>query len=282
MKFVSFHDGRDIHYGAVMGDGVVDLSNKLKYLSLRALLEAGALAEAGNAVDGAKADKPLAGLKLTLPIPDARKILCAGRNYRAYHEVVGDGKAPGYPSVFGRFLSSFAAHGEDIYKPKVSNQLDYEGELVAVIGRRARHVAEADAMSCVAGYTVMNEGTVREWSKMGTQNLPSKNFYRSGGMGPWMVTADEVGDPMKLRVTTRRNGQVVQDGGTDLMIFDIKYLIAHISKFTWLEPGDLIATGSPGGSIVESKTPNWLKAGDVVEVEVSSVGTLRNTVANEP
>lgn len=278
MRLVSYSEG----YGAVVGDGLVDLSKRLKYPSVRALLEANALGDAEKALKGASADRPLAGLRYELPIPDARKILCAGRNYRAYHEVVADGDAPKYPSVFGRFVSSFAPHGEQIYKPKVSDQLDYEGELVAVIGKRGRHIAEKDALSYVGGYTVMNEGTVRDWGKMGTQNLPSKNFDRSGGLGPWMVTADEVADPMKLHITTRRNGKVVQDGGTDLMIFSLAYLIAHISKFAWLEPGDLIATGSPGGSIVELKSGDWLKAGDVIEVEVSSVGTLKNTVANEP
>jgi 2-keto-4-pentenoate hydratase/2-oxohepta-3-ene-1,7-dioic acid hydratase in catechol pathway len=283
MKVLSFRDGTEIRYGAVVGDGIVDLTARLgkKYASLRDLIAAGGIGEAEAALKGASADRSLQGLSYALPIPDARQIMCAGRNYRAYHEVIEDGAAPKYPSIFGRFLTSFAAHGEDLHKPKVSDQLDYEGELVAVIGKRARHVSQDDALSYVAGYTVMNEGTVRDWAKMGTQNLPSKNFHRSGGIGPWMVTADEIADPMKLHITTRRNGTVVQDGGTELMIFDVKYLISHISKFAQLEPGDLIATGSPGGSIVESQSPQWLKAGDVVEVEVSGVGTLRNKVANE-
>jgi 2-keto-4-pentenoate hydratase/2-oxohepta-3-ene-1,7-dioic acid hydratase in catechol pathway len=283
MKFLSFYEGKEIRYGAVVGDGVVDLTARLgkTYASLRNLIEEHAFGEAQAALKGASADKPLKDLKYTLPIPDARQIMCAGRNYRAYHEVIEDGSAPKYPSIFGRFLTSFAAHGEDLHKPKVSDQLDYEGELVVIIGKRARHVSQDEALAHVAGYTVMNEGTVRDWAKRGTQNLPSKNFHRSGGIGPWMVTADEIADPMKLHITTRRNGSVAQDGGTDLMIFDVKYLISHISKFTELGPGDMIATGSPGGSIVESKSPQWLKAGDVVEVEVSGVGTLSNTVANE-
>jgi 2-keto-4-pentenoate hydratase/2-oxohepta-3-ene-1,7-dioic acid hydratase in catechol pathway len=283
MKLLSFLDGKDIRYGAVVGDGVVDLSARLgkTYASLRDLIEADALAEAAAVLKGASADRPLKGLAYALPIANARQIMCAGRNYRAYHEVIEDGSAPKYPSIFGRFLSSFAPHGEAIQKPKVSDQLDYEGELVAIIGKPARHVSPEKALDHVAGYTVMNEGTVRDWAKMGTQNLPSKNFHRSGGIGPWMVTADEIADPMKLHITTRRNGSVVQDGGTDLMIFDVKYLISHISKFARLEPGDMIATGSPGGSIVESQSPQWLKDGDVVEVEVSSVGTLSNKVVNE-
>ena len=284
MKLLSFYGGKEIRYGAVVGDGVVDLTARFgkKYPTLRDLIAAGALGEAEAALTGTSADKPLKGLKYALPIPDARQIMCAGRNYRAYHEVIEDGSAPKYPSIFGRFLSSFAAHDEDIFKPKVSDQLDYEGELVAIIGKRARHVSPENALSYVAGYTVMNEGTVRDWAKMGTQNLPSKNFHRSGGIGPWMVTADEVADPMKLHITTRRNGNIVQDGGTELMIFDVKYLISHISKFAELGPGDMIATGSPGGSIVESQSPQWLTAGDVVEVEVSGVGMLCNSVANEP
>lgn len=283
MKLLSYYIGDELHYGAVAGEGVVDLRARLgrRYRSLRELIEADGYAEAAAAIKGVSPDRALAGLKFALPIPDARQIMCAGRNYRAYHEVIEDGAAPKYPSIFGRFLSSFAAHGEDIWKPKVSNQLDYEGELVAIIGKPARHISPENVLAHVAGYTVMNEGTVRDWAKMGTQNLPSKNFHRSGGIGPWMVTADEIADPMALHITTRRNGAVVQDGGTELMIFDVKYLISHISKFAELRAGDMIATGSPGGSIVESQSPDWLKAGDVVEVEVSGVGTLRNRVADE-
>jgi 2-keto-4-pentenoate hydratase/2-oxohepta-3-ene-1,7-dioic acid hydratase in catechol pathway len=127
----------------------------------------------------------------------------------------------------------------------------------------------------------MNEGTVREWGKMGTQNFPAKNFQRAGSIGPWLVTADEIADPGKLHITTRRNGAVVQDGGTDMMIFDLPYLISHISKFTWLEPGDMIATGSPGGSVIESAEKNWLRPGDEMEFEVSGIGTLINKVEAE-
>ena len=283
MKLLSYYIGDELHFGAVVGDGVVDLRARLgrRYRTLRELIEGNGYSEAEAAIKGVSPDRALKGLKYALPIPDARQIMCAGRNYRAYHEVIEDGSAPKYPSIFGRFLSSFAPNGEAIFRPKVSKQLDYEGELVAIIGTHARHVTPDNALAHVAGYTVMNEGTVRDWAKMGTQNLPSKNFHRSGGIGPWMVTADEIADPMKLHIKTRRNGQIVQDGGTELMIFDVKYLISHISKFALLEPGDMIATGSPGGSIVESQSPQWLKAGDVVEVEVSSIGTLSNSIADE-
>ncbi len=275
MKLVSFQQGNSVHCGVVIGDQVADVTDR--YASTKAILAAGIPADLAKA----KPTLKLADLSLALPVPDAGKILCAGRNYRAYHEVKDDGKDPGFPSIFGRFTSSFAAHGQALERPKVSEQLDYEGELVVVIGKRGRHIARENAMQHVAAYTVANEGTVRDWAKAGTQNLPSKNFNRCGAMGPWLVTSDEIADPMKLHLTTRRNGKVVQDGSTDQMIFDIAFLISHISKFTVLEPGDMICTGSPGGSAIESKPPDWLKPGDTLEVEVSGVGVLRTGVVDE-
>ena len=152
---------------------------------------------------------------------------------------------------------------------------------MVVMGKAGRHVSKERAFDYVAGYTCMNEGTVRDWMNKGTQNLPAKNFYRSGGLGPFMVTTDEVPDPTHLGIITRRNGRVVQDGSTEQMIFDIPFLIAHISKFTRLEPGDLIATGSPGGSAVESTSPEWLHDGDVIEIEISGIGRLENPIASE-
>ena len=234
-----------------------------------------------DVTSGAAPDDALDDVVLALPITEPQKILCAGRNYRAYHEVVEQQQMPDYPSIFGRFASSFSAHRQAILKPKAGDQLDYEGELVVVIGKAGRHISEERAFDYVAGYTCMNEGTVRDWMNKGTQNLPAKNFYRSGGLGPFMVTADEVPDPTRLRIITRRNGRVVQDGSTEQMIFDIPFLIAHISKFTRIEPGDLIATGSPGGSAVESTSPEWLHGGDVIEVEISGIGTLENPIASE-
>ncbi|MHA1108373.1 MAG: fumarylacetoacetate hydrolase family protein, partial [Alphaproteobacteria bacterium] len=144
-----------------------------------------------------------------------------------------------------------------------------------------RHVAEADAMSVIGGYTIANEGSVRNWIGRGTQNCPVKNQYRSGGMGPWMVTADEITDPMKLHITTRLSGETRQDGDTNLMIFDIPYVIAFVSTFTELEPGDVICTGSPGGSAIEQDPPGYLKPGDTLEVEINGIGTLKNTIEAE-
>jgi len=282
VKLVSYRvDGKE-HYGVVCLDGILDASSRLEgAATLRDVLEQDRAAEMRELAASGRVDHAFEDVEYALPITEPRKILCAGRNYRGYHEVVEHKKTPDFPSIFGRFASSFSPHRQAILKPKAGDQLDYEGELVAVIGKRGRHISEANALDHVAGYTCMNEGTVRDWMGKGTQNTPAKNFYRSGGLGPWMVTVDEIPDPSELRIVTRRNGTVVQDGGTELMIFSIPYLIAHVSKFTVLEPGDLIATGSPGGSAIESPSPEWLRAGDEIEIEISDIGTLRNPVAAE-
>lgn len=285
MKLVSFRrQGRD-GFGAVLGDGVVDLSGvflmETRFTDLRELLAAGAVDLARETAEGAEPDFGLTDMTYRLPIPRPTKILCIGRNYRAYHEVVEDGAAPKWPSVFARFVESFAPHGEPILKPRESDQLDYEGELAVVIGRQGRRIAEADALSYVGGYTCLNEGSVRDWQDRGTQNCPGKNFYRSGSIGPWMATADEIPDPTKLRIVTRVNGETRQDGGVDRMIFDIPFLISHISRFIRLNPGDVIATGSPGGSAVSMDPPAWLRPGDKLEVEIAGVGALDNPIEAE-
>ncbi len=283
MKLVSYRDRGEETFGAVVDGGVAELKARLggRYADLGAVLAAGALAEAEKAASGAAADASLDDIDYLLPVPNPPKIFCVGRNYRAYHEVQEEGKAPEYPSIFGRFTSSFTAHGKTLLKPTESDQLDYEGELGVIIGTPGRHVPASHALDYIGGYTCMNEGTVRDWSKRGTQNCPAKNFYRSGSIGPWMVTADEIADPMKLHIRTTVSGDLRQDGGTELMIFDIAYVIAHISKFTRLEPGDIIATGSPGGSAIEMDPQAWLKAGDALEVDIKGVGTLKNPVEAE-
>lgn len=281
VKCISYRFDGKARYGVVSGEGVVDASSRLDGApTLRDILEQDRLDEL-RALVSKDADHGLQNLEFALPITEPRKILCAGRNYRGYHELAEQNDPPEYPSIFGRFASSFSPHRHAVLKPRAGEQLDYEGELVVVIGERGRHISRERAYEHVLGYTCMNEGTVRDWMGKGTQNTPAKNFYRSGGLGPWIVTKDEIADPSRLRLTTRRNGQVVQDGGTDRMIFSIPYLIAHISRFTVLEPGDLIATGSPGGSAVEQDPPEWLREGDEIEVEISGVGTLRNPVASE-
>ena len=282
MKLVNYRAGGEDKYGIVSGDGVIDAAARLEseFPTLRDVLDAGALDKLA-AIAGEAPDSALDDIEFELPVPNARKIMCAGRNYRAYHEVAEEGKTPDWPSVFSRFATSFVPHRGDVLKPKDGDWLDYEGELVAVIGKRGRHIAEADALGHVAGYTIMNEGTLRDWSKRGLQNMPSKNFFHSGALGPWIVTADEIPDPQNLRLTTRRDGAVVQDGTTDRMIFTVAFLIAYMSKVTWLEPGDMISTGSPGGSITENKNPKWLQPGETLEIEVSGIGTLSHGIAKE-
>ncbi len=281
MKLISYREGGKARYGIQNGDGVIDASGRLgpEFPTLKDAIAGGM--DRLQGLTGEANDHGLGAIEYDLPIPNADKILCAGRNYRAYHEVIDAGGPLQFPSIFGRLASSFVPHGGAVINPREGKNLDYEGELVVVIGKRGRSISEADAMDHVAGYTIMDEGTLRDWGKKGTQNMPSKNFYHSGAIGPWIVTADEIADPMKLHITTRRNGEVVQDGGTELMIFDIKFLISHASKFTWLEPGDMIATGSPGGSIAGTDNPTWLTGGEALEVEISSVGTLSVTIEDE-
>jgi 5-carboxymethyl-2-hydroxymuconate isomerase len=283
MKLVSYRHSGVARFGAVKDDGVVELSGRLggQYPNLASVLGNGAMDAVRDLVAGRSPDVALSDIEYDLPIPAPQKIMCIGRNYRAYHEVLEDGR-PDWPSVFPRFVNSFAPHGQPIVRPKVDgDQLDYEGEIVVVIGKRCRHVAEADAMSVIGGYTVANEGSVRNWIGRGTQNCPVKNQYRSGSMGPWMVTADEIDDPMKLHINTRVSGETRQDGGADMMIFDIPYVIAFVSTITWLEPGDVICTGSPGGSAIEQDPPAYLKPGDVLEVEIPGIGLLRNPIEDE-
>ena len=287
MKLVSFyHDGRE-GYGAVKDDGIVDLSGAMfqetHFANLKSFFAAGdgALASLKATVAEAPPTFGMIDVIVRMPIHNPSKIFCVGRNYYAYHEVMEDGR-PEWPSIFPRFRDSFSAHDEAIIRGSDDgDQLDYEGELVVVIGKQGRHIAEADAMSYVGGYTIANEGSVRNWIGRGTQNCPVKNQWRSGSMGPSIVTADEIDDPMKLQIVTRVNGEERQNGGTDMMIFDISYVISFISRFTQLEPGDLICTGSPGGSAIEHDPPGYLKPGDHLEVQIEGVGLLQNPVEAE-
>ncbi len=282
MKLISYrHDGAE-RYGVTDGAGIVDIGARLghRFATLKGAIAGLGLNEIAAAAEGEAADVAVADVEFMFPITQPDTIFCVGRNYKAYHEVLADG-GPKYPSIFTRHGASFAAHNEPIQKPIASDQLDYEGELGVIIGKAGRHIPSASALDHIAGYTIINEGTVRDWLRRGTQNFPGKNFYRSGAIGPWMVTADEIADLTKVPIVTRVDGEVRQDGMTDMMIFDIPYVISHVSTITWLEPGDMIATGSPGGSIVQSADKDWLKPGDRLEIEISSIGTLANPIAAE-
>jgi 2-keto-4-pentenoate hydratase/2-oxohepta-3-ene-1,7-dioic acid hydratase in catechol pathway len=208
-----------------------------------------------------------------------KKILCVGVNYRPHIEEMGR-DVPDYPVVFTRFASSLVRNGEPLVRPRISEQFDFEGELAVVIGKTARHVSRASALDHVGGYCCFLDGSVRDWQRHTMQFTAGKNFERSGAMGP-VVAAADVGDPAKLELTTRVNGEVMQHGRIADLVFNIPYLIEYCSTFAELEPGDVIATGTPGGVGAARTPPVWLRNGDVVEVEIPGVGLLSNPVCDE-
>ncbi len=213
-------------------------------------------------------------------VPDPDKILCVGINYMTHVKETGR-EIPTKPMFFTRFADSQTAHNASIIRPAASHKLDFEGELAVVIGRRARYVKAADAFEYVAGYSCYNDGSVRDWQRHTIQFTPGKNFPSTGGFGPWLVTADEVGDPSQLSLVTRLNGEVVQQAPLNDLIFDIASLIEYCSTFTVLRPGDVIITGTTGGVGAFREPPLWMKPGDIVEVEISKIGVLKNTIVDE-
>jgi 2-keto-4-pentenoate hydratase/2-oxohepta-3-ene-1,7-dioic acid hydratase in catechol pathway len=286
LKLLSFRNiGRD-SYGALVAGGVVDLGPRFgaRFPTLRDAIAAGALVEFAAAIKRAEPDLTLDRIELAIPIPNPEKIICVGVNYANRNEEYRDGsELPKYPSLFYRAPRSFSPHGQAIWRPRESEQLDYEGEIALVIGKAGRRIAREGALSHVAGFTCLNEGTLRDWLRHGKFNVTQgKNFDRSGAMGPWMVTPDEIGDLGKMRIKTRVNGEVRQKDTVESMIFPFEYLLQYISTFTTLVPGDVIATGTPTGAGARFDPPRWLKPGDRVEVEVSGIGTLANTVIDEP
>lgn len=284
MKIVSFKIGDREGFGAVRADGVVDLTGQAGAATLKEALASGALDTLASAAAAAGApDYALEELRLLPPVPAPDKIICVGVNYSHRNEEYKDGSAPPqYPSVFPRFAASFTGHGRPLLRPEPeSSQLDYEGEIAIVIGKRGRRIAQADAESHIAGLTCMNEGTVRDWLRHGKFNVTQgKNFDHSGAIGPWMVTSDAFDGFDNLEVITRVNGEERQRDTTANLLFSFRFLIHYISRWTTLEPGDIIATGTPIGAGVRFDPPRFLNVGDVVEVEVPGIGVLRNEVAN--
>jgi len=291
MKLVSYLLAGKPRWGAAIDTdtqaGIVDLGRRLPGLgSVVALLEAGpaALAQAKAALAGAAADHALADVQLQMPVPAPRKTFCIGVNYAHRNAEYKDGsELPKYPSIFMRVPDSFVAHGQALLRPAESRQLDYEGEIGIVIGKGGRRIARADALGHIGGLTCINEGTIRDWVHHAKFNVTQgKNFHASGAIGPWLVTADEFPQGFgAVRVQTRVNGDTRQDDTTEHLMFDFAYLISYLSTFTTLEPGDVIATGTPIGAGIRFDPPRFLQPGDVVEVEVSGVGILRNVVKDE-
>jgi 2-keto-4-pentenoate hydratase/2-oxohepta-3-ene-1,7-dioic acid hydratase in catechol pathway len=285
MRLLTYEARGQVTYGAVSGNGVVDLGARLgtQFATLRDLIAADSLGRAAELAAKTAPDVALSAIRFLPPVPNAEKFLCVGVNYGNRNAEYKDGtEQPKYPSLFPRFPGSFVGHRENLMRPPESPQLDYEGEIVIVIGRQGRRIPEDSAERHIAGLTIMNEGTIRDWTRHGKFNVTQgKNWDSSGAIGPWLVTADEFKDFASLRVTTRVNGEVRQDDTTANLLFPFRYLLRYISTWTTLKPGDVISTGTPVGSGARFDPPRYLQPGDTVEVEVSGIGTLCNPVADE-
>jgi acylpyruvate hydrolase len=290
MKIVSFEANGGLHLGVVEGDAVIDLQAVDKTISIdlgdvlrRNNGDLSPLAAAVKHAPGS-ARRPLKGLKFGLPVARPGKVICLGLNYL---EHVKEGSQrdniPKFPTIFMRGNTSLVPHGAPIIRPKVSETLDYEAELIFVVGKRAKHLTLDNAYACIAGYSCGNEGSVREYQRKTTQWDMGKNFDRTGGFGPWMVTADELPPGGKgLKIQSRLNGQVMQSDNTDNMMFPVAETIAYITQGLTLEPGDIIFTGTPSG-VGHARKPNpvWMKPGDTCEIDIEGVGVLVNPIEAE-
>lgn len=281
MRWLSFEHNGGVTFGYVTsdGEGVVDAGARSEHATLRDAIEADALGSLPAAC-GDAADVALADLTYAPTITNPRKILCVGLNYKAHQEETGRG-GEGVPTIFVRFAAAQVAHNQPMIRPRESHTLDFEGEIAMIIGRGGRRISQADALSHVAGFGIYNDGSVREYQRHTSQFTPGKNFTATGGFGPWMMTPDEIGDVRAMQLTTRLNGEIMQQATADLMVHGFEELIEFCSTFIELEPGDVIVTGTPGGVGVARKPPVFMDDGDVIEIEVTPIGTLHNPVVGE-
>jgi acylpyruvate hydrolase len=289
MKIVAFEGQGGPRLGVVEGDQVVDLQAAdgkvpadLGEWLAKNNGDTKPLADIAKRAP-ASARKPLSGLTYALPVGRPGKILCLGLNYLDHvKEGPNRDNIPKFPTIFMRGRTSLVPHGQPITRPKVTETLDYEAELILVVGKRAKHLTVANATSCIAGYTCGNEGSVREFQRKTTQWDMGKNFDRTGGFGPWFVSADELPPAAKgLKIESRLNGQVMQSDNTDNMMFPIAEMLAYITQGITLEPGDVIFTGTPSGVGQARTPPVWMKNGDTCEIEIQGIGVLRNPIADE-
>jgi 2-keto-4-pentenoate hydratase/2-oxohepta-3-ene-1,7-dioic acid hydratase in catechol pathway len=282
MKLASFSSHLGPSFGIVRDEMVFDLGKRLggRYADLKALIAANAYDEAAQAAEGARGDYPLSEVTLLPVIPNPEQIFCVGLNY-ADHVKETNRETTEHPVIFMRVPASQVGHDQPMLRPPESPKFDYEGEIAVIIGRGGRRIAEADAWKHIAGYACYNDGSVRDWQLHTGQWGPGKNFYRTGAFGPWMVTSDEIEPNALMTLVTRLNGQEVQRATTQMMIHGIAKQIAYLSTFTPLAPGDVIVTGTPGGVGAKRTPPLFMKAGDVVEVEVDWIGVLSNPIADE-
>lgn len=276
MKIASFeHQGR-ARYGIIEGDQIV-VAPADGPADLKAALATKGIAQI---VSGATERVALSDVTLLPVLPNPGKILCVGHNYEDHRKETGRAKVD-HPSIFTRWADTLVAAGQPIVRPRESTDLDYEGELAIVIGKGGRRISKETALDHVAGYAIANDASVRDWQWHTHQFTPGKNFPNTCALGPWLMTADELGPLDQRRITTTVNGQVVQDAGFDQMIFSVADIIAYCSGFTTLSPGDVILTGTPGGVGAKRTPPLWLKPGDVVEVTVTGLGVLTNPVTQD-
>ena len=287
MKIVGFLSDTGVRLGLIEGDMVVDLqaadSRVPSDLGVWLAENDGELAPLREIARRAPASarRPLAGLKFALPVARPGKIICLGLNYLE-HAKEGGHQRPEFPSIFMRCQTSLTPHLAPIVRPLVSETLDYEAELVAIVGRRIRHATLADALTCIVGYSCFNDGSVRKFQRRTSQWDMGKNFDRTGGFGPWMVSADELPAGAKgLKIESRLNGQVMQSDNTANMMFPVAETVVDLTQGMTLEPGDIIVTGTPSGVGHARKPPVWMRDGDVCEIEVEGVGILKNPIADE-
>lgn len=285
MRFVTFKRKEKKSWGVINKHGVLDLGERLGG-DLKSILEDGKLDQAKELAAGLTADFDEREIVYLPPITAPEKIACVGVNYANRNAEYKDGsEAPRFPSLFMRTPDSLTGHQRPLLRPPESHQLDYEGEIVLIIGKAGRRISEENAYDHIAGLSIMNEGTLRDWVRHAKFNVTQgKNFVHSGAIGPWMATIDEFSEEQleNMRVTTKVNGEVRQDDTTANMMFPFKYIISYFSKFFHLKPGDVIATGTPNGAGARFDPPVWLVPGDVIEIEVDGVGLLSNGVVNEP
>lgn len=285
MKLATFTHSGQARVGVVENDQVVDLSAAAPSLprEMVAFLQAGqaALDGASTAVREAGHRLPLAEVRLEAPVPRPPKYLAIGLNY-ADHIAETGRETPEYPGFFVKLSTCVIGPGAAIHRPRASEQLDYEGELVIVIGRRCRHVPKERAAEVIAGYTIGNDVSVRDWQRRSPTVILGKSWDTHGPLGPWIVTADEVGDPHRLELETFVNGELRQHSNTNQLIWNCFDIVEYLSTVCTLEPGDLVMTGTPSGVAHGFKPPKWIKPGDTVRIEIERIGTLENPVVEEP
>lgn len=284
MKLVSYSHNGEHSFGVLLEDKIVDAKAACggRYGTLQEVLAADELDSLKCFDADAETFLNLDEVKLEKPIANPGKIICVGLNYRSHIEETGM-DMPKYPTLFPRYNDSLVAAGEDLLRPRISEKYDFEGEMAVVIGKRAFQVAGREAaLGHVAGFTCFNDGSVRDFQRHSTQFTPGKNFYHSGAVGPWMVTAEALGDGSGLTLETRLNGEVMQHATTDELVFDVADLILYISQVMPLEPGDMISTGTTGGVGYVRNPRVFMQPGDEVEVEISGIGVLKNRVSAAP